>query len=63
MLVRGLDPDGISLRASVVTKTVEENFAACSDIRKRLLYCFMEEPDLEFAYPHVQVVQEKEAKQ
>ncbi len=63
VLVRGLDPDGISLRASVVTKTVEENFAACSDIRKRLLYCFMEEPDLEFAYPHVQVVQEKEAKQ
>lgn len=58
VLVRDLGDSGVLLRASVVTKTVEENFAACSDIRRSLLHCFREEPDLEFAYPHMQVVKE-----
>lgn len=56
VLVRDLGDSGIYLRASVVTKTVEENFAACSDIRRGLVRCFEAEPDLEFAYPHVQIV-------
>ena len=56
VLVRNLGDNGIELRASVVTKTVEENFAACSDIRRSLVHCFEAEPDLEFAYPHVQLV-------
>lgn len=56
VLVRDLGDSGISLRASVVTKTVEENFAACSDIRRSLVHRFAAEPDVEFAYPHIQVV-------
>lgn len=56
VLVRELGDSGIYLRASVVTKTVEENFAACSDIRRSLVHCFEAEPDLEFAYPHVQIL-------
>lgn len=56
VLVRDLADSGISLRASVVTKTVEENFAACSDIRRNLVHRFAAEPDVEFAYPHIQVV-------
>ena len=58
VLVRDLGDSGIYLRASVMTKTVEENFAACSDIRRNLVACFNQEPDLEFAYPHVQIVKE-----
>lgn len=49
VLVRELGELGVCLRASVITKTVEENFAACSDIRRALVYRFQEEPDLEFA--------------
>lgn len=57
VMVRDLGADGIYLRASVVTKTVEDNFTACSDIRRALIYRFSQEPDVEFAYPHVQVVE------
>lgn len=49
VLVRELGELGVCLRASVITKTVEENFAACSDIRRALVHRFQEEPDLEFA--------------
>lgn len=56
VLVRELGDSGICLRASVMTKTVEENFAACSDIRRHLIHRFQMESDLEFAYPHVQMV-------
>ena len=56
VLVRDLGDSGVYLRASVVTGTVEENFAACSDIRKNLLHRFAIEPDLDFAYPHMQLV-------
>lgn len=60
VMVRELGDSGIYLRASVVTGTVEENFAACSDIRKSLIYRFQTEEDVEFAYPHVQVVKSAE---
>ncbi len=53
VLVRELGESGIALRASVLTQTVEENFAACSDIRRSLVYCFSREPDVDFAYPHM----------
>lgn len=49
VLVRELGDLGICLRASVITKTVEENFAACSDIRRALVLRFQGEEDLEFA--------------
>ena len=57
VLVRDLGASGISLRASVVTSNVEDNFVACSDIRRDLALIFKNEPDLEIAYPHVQVVE------
>ena len=56
VLVRELGDSGISLRATVLTHTVEENFTACSDIRRTLTARFAKEPDIEFAYPHVKVV-------
>lgn len=56
VLVSQLGSDGITLRASVVTSTIEENFTACSDIRKELIRRFKAEPDLDFAYPHTVVV-------
>jgi small-conductance mechanosensitive channel len=57
VLIRELGPSGISLRASVVTSNVEENFVACSDIRRDLVQLFKSEADLEIAYPHLQVVE------
>lgn len=56
VMVRELGDSGIYLRASVTTLTVEENFAACSDIRRELVRRFGTEPDVEFAYPHMQLV-------
>ena len=56
VLVSKLGANGITLRASVVTSTIEENFTACSDIRKELIHRFHEDPALDFAYPHTVVV-------
>ena len=56
VLVSQLGASGITLRASVVTSTIEENFTACSDIRKELIHRFHEDPALDFAYPHTVVV-------
>jgi len=56
ILVSALGASGITLRASVVTATIEENFTACSDIRKELIHHFLEDPVLDFAYPHTVVV-------
>ena len=58
VLVRELGDNGISLRVPVITNTVEENFTACSDIRRSLVARFAEEADLEFAYPHMEIIQE-----
>ena len=58
VMVRDLGKDGIALRAIVTTLTVEENFAACSDIRRQLVAYFAQDPELEFAYPHLQMVEE-----
>ena len=49
VLVRELGELGVCLRASVITRTVEENFAACSDIRRAMIHRFQVEEDLEFA--------------
>jgi small-conductance mechanosensitive channel len=57
VLVRGLEDSGIAVRATVMTNTVEENFAACSDLRRRMVWRFAQEPDVEFAYPHMQLVE------
>ncbi len=55
-LVRELGDSAIYLRASVTTLTVEDNFAACSDIRRALWARFNEDPELNFAYPHIHIV-------
>ncbi len=56
VMVRDLGENGIALRAAVMTLTVEENFSACSDIRRDIVMRFSLEEDVEFAYPHMQVV-------
>jgi small-conductance mechanosensitive channel len=56
VMVRNLEDSGIAVRATVMTNTVEENFAACSDLRRRLIWRFGQEADVDFAYPHVQLV-------
>ncbi len=61
VMVRDLASNGISLRASVITRTVEENFAACSDIRRRLALDFAKDPTISFAYPHMQMIYGGEA--
>lgn len=61
VLVSQLGSNGVTLRASVITSTIEENFVACSDIRKDLLHMFALDPELEFAYPHMVTVPYPEA--
>ena len=56
VMVRDLAESAILLRATVITSTVEENFAACSDIRRELVREFSLTPDVSFAYPHVELV-------
>ena len=57
VMVRELGSSGISLRAVVMTKTIEDNFTACSEIRRYLVRCINADPELDFAYPHVQVIE------
>ena len=53
IMVRELGESSIGLRASVMTKTVDENFIACSEIRHELWRRFIADPEIEFAYPHI----------
>ena len=57
-MVRELGDSAIYLRAVVTTLTVEDNFQACSDIRRELVARFKQDPDLDFAYPHLHLVQD-----
>ena len=57
VLVRELGDSGIALRATVLTHTVEDNFNACSEIRRNLVARVAKEPTVEFAYPHMQIVE------
>lgn len=59
IMVRELGESGVALRATVVTKTVEENFQACSEIRRDLVKAFHMDPTIEFAYPHMQIASER----
>ena len=60
VMVRNLASDGIDLRASVVTRTIEDNFMACSEIRRYIVEAMEKDPDMGIAYPHMQIVgQEK----
>ncbi len=57
--VRELGDSGISLRASMWTKTVDENFDACSDIRLQLKERYDAE-GIEIPYTKYTILQEKE---
>ena len=61
VIVRDLGDSGIYLRCSVLTHTAEENYQACSDIRLDLYHRFSQEKDVDFAYPHMQLVKESSA--
>lgn len=54
VLVRSLGSNGYCVRATVWTKTVSENFRACSDIRIGIKKRFDEE-GIEIPYSHMQV--------
>lgn len=58
-MVLNLADSGILLRASVTTMTIEENYTACSNIRRDLVARFKEDPELDFAYPHMHLVQDE----
>ncbi len=53
VLVRSFGDSGINIRGIVTTHTVEENFAACSRIRKAIKEAFDRDESVDFAYPHV----------
>ena len=55
VFVRELADNGISLRAMVITRDIDDNFAACSDIRAEIVRQFAAH-NLEIAYPHVQLI-------
>ncbi len=58
VMVRDLSNGAIDLRTTVVTQTVEDNFAACSDIRRIIAEKFAQEPDIRFACTYVRLVEE-----
>lgn len=55
VMVRELGVNGIYMRATVLTRTVEENFGACSDLRIALIQRFRVEKDIRFADTSVTV--------
>ena len=55
VLVRAFESSGIALRARVWTKTVDESFSACSDIRIEILKRFKEE-GIEIPYTKIVII-------
>lgn len=56
VFVRAFEASGIALRARVWTKTVDDNFRACSDIRAELLKRFQAE-GIEIPYTKIKLVE------
>ncbi len=56
VMITDFEDSGVVLRVSVVTDSVEENFKARCDIRKEIWQIFSNEPSVDFAYPHIQMV-------
>lgn len=57
VLMRAFESSGIALRARVWTKTVDDNFKACSDIRIEILKRFRKE-GIEIPYTKVKLVED-----
>ncbi len=55
VLVRSLSDNGIDLRASVWTRTIDDNFTACSDLRARIMEKF-KQSGIEIPYRRVVVL-------
>lgn len=55
VMVRDLGPEGYSVRGTVWTNTISENFEACSDIRVGIKKRFDEE-GIEIPYNHIHLV-------
>lgn len=55
VLMRAFESSGVALRARVWTKTVDDNFRACSDIRIELLKRFRKE-GIEIPYTKIELV-------
>ena len=56
VLMRAFESNGIALRARVWTKTVDDNFKACSDIRIELLKQF-KKAGIEIPYTKIKIVE------
>ena len=62
VLMRAFESSGIALRAQVWTRTVDDNFKACSDIRIELLKQFRE-AGIEIPYTKIKIVETPSAKE
>ena len=60
VLMRAFESSGIALRARVWTKTVDDNFKACSDIRIELLKQFRK-AGIEIPYTKIKIVETTQA--
>ena len=60
VLMRAFESSGVALRARVWTKTVDDNFKACSDIRIELLRQFRKS-GIEIPYTKIKIVEEPAA--
>ena len=60
VLLRTFESSGIALRARVWTKTVDDNFKACSDIRIELLKQFRK-AGIEIPYTKVEIVENRKS--
>lgn len=54
IFVRDLADNGIALRVSVTTANIDQNFAACSDIREKIVEEFKKN-NIKLAYPHLTI--------
>ena len=60
VLMRAFESSGIALRARVWTKTVDDNFRACSDIRIEILKRFRRE-GIEIPYTKIKLVEDEDS--
>lgn len=58
VMVKELGDSGITLKSTVWTKNVDDNFMACSEIRRLIKENFQKE-GISIPYPHIHVVEDK----
>ncbi len=60
VMARELGTSGIELRAFMVTETIEDNFVACSDVRKAIVRRVNTMPGVELAYTTLRIKNDEE---